>query len=572
MAVVHGYWLRGTGSNIYVRNLVRELCLAGHQVSLFCQEDRPEDIDFVNRRVDFAGPGGENEVLWERATGYPGSCSLYRPDLQGVLPVYVYDDYPGYRVRTLAQMDGPEIERYLEQNRRALAEVWSEHPPDLVLSQHSVMQPVYAGRALDGIASCRQVTVVHGSCLHFAVKESALVEAYAREAISRSEALVFVSSHSRGEFLEHFAEVPGVEAKTRVVPAGVDVELFQPLAGGEPPRERLVTLDRLIQEGPWPVAGRSPRDREALAAALEEKPRDLAATLGEAGARMPGLAPDPDTGERLLGLPLPEGPALLFFGKYLWTKGLHLLVAAAPLVWARWPDASIVLVGFGSLRPYLEALIAALDSGDAVLFRRLLQEAGELVPEGGAEISRYWKPLLAALESETWFREYFRAARGRAASRIVLTGYLDHRCLRELLPCMDLAVLPSLFPEAFGLVAVESLAAGVVPLVTDHSGLGEVWRRCGEELAPDLEETGLSRWTRGLPLGENLVFDLADHAAGFLQIWLALPREERRRLRRRSHQVALENYSWSRVARELLALSVPDPSPGEGLNTGQRRQ
>ncbi len=562
IAVVHGYWLRGTGSNIYVRNLVRELCRAGHQVSLFCQEDQPEEADFVNRRVDFAGPEAEQQVLWERTTDYPGFCSLYRPDLQGVLPVYVYDDYPGYRVQTLAGMDRQEIDRYLEQNRRALVAAWVQNPPALVLSQHTVMQPVYAGRALDSVAFCRQVTVVHGSCLHFAVKESCLVEEYAREAINRSNALVFVSSHSQREFLEHFADVPELADKTRVVPAGVDVECFQPLQNGKPCKERLETLEGLVQKGPWPVTGRSAQDRRELAAALQQRPRDLASTLEQARKRMPNLAPDQDTGERLLELPLPEGPALLFFGKYLWTKGLQLLVTAAPLLWARWPDASIVLVGYGSLRPYLEALVAALDSGDRELFGRLLREANVLVPAGGEEMVPYWKPLLEALESESWSQEYFQAARGRAAERLILTGYLDHRCLRQLLPCMDVAVLPSLFPEAFGLVAVESLAAGVMPLVTDHSGLGEVWRRCWQDLAPDLEGAGLSRGTRGLALHANLVFELAEQAAGFLQTWRSLPREQQLELRQRAHQVALENYAWSRVARELVTLSVLDLSPG----------
>ena len=44
----------------------------------------------------------------------------------------------------------------------------------------------------------------------------------------------------------------------------------------------------------------------------------------------------------------------------------------------------------------------------------------------------------------------------------------------------DVAVVPSIFPEAFGMVAAEAAAAGCPPLVARHSGLAEIaagWSR-----------------------------------------------------------------------------------------------
>ena len=41
---------------------------------------------------------------------------------------------------------------------------------------------------------------------------------------------------------------------------------------------------------------------------------------------------------------------------------------------------------------------------------------------------------------------------------------------RHLLPLCDVAVVPSIFPEAFGMVAAEAAAAGVLPVVSAHSG------------------------------------------------------------------------------------------------------
>ena len=72
----------------------------------------------------------------------------------------------------------------------------------------------------------------------------------------------------------------------------------------------------------------------------------------------------------------------------------------------------------------------------------------------------------------------------RAADRGVealFTGPLEHRHLRHLLALADACVVPSIFPEAFGMVAAEAAAAGCPPLVARHSGLAEV--------AAGLEET-----------------------------------------------------------------------------------
>ena len=56
----------------------------------------------------------------------------------------------------------------------------------------------------------------------------------------------------------------------------------------------------------------------------------------------------------------------------------------------------------------------------------------------------------------------------------LFTGPLEHRHLRHLLALADACVVPSIFPEAFGMVAAEAAAAGCPPLVARHSGLAEV--------------------------------------------------------------------------------------------------
>ena len=56
----------------------------------------------------------------------------------------------------------------------------------------------------------------------------------------------------------------------------------------------------------------------------------------------------------------------------------------------------------------------------------------------------------------------------------MLTGRLDHEELAELLPACEALVVPSTFPEAFGMVAAEAAACGALPISAAHSGLAEV--------------------------------------------------------------------------------------------------
>ena len=45
--VVHGYLLRGTGSNIYNAGLASALVRLGHEVHLLCQDRHAAALDFV---------------------------------------------------------------------------------------------------------------------------------------------------------------------------------------------------------------------------------------------------------------------------------------------------------------------------------------------------------------------------------------------------------------------------------------------------------------------------------------------------------------------------------------------
>lgn len=54
-------------------------------------------------------------------------------------------------------------------------------------------------------------------------------------------------------------------------------------------------------------------------------------------------------------------------------------------------------------------------------------------------------------------------------NKVVFTGYIDYQMVPSYLKMADIAVVPSMWEEAFGLTVVEAMAAGL-PLITTRSG------------------------------------------------------------------------------------------------------
>jgi glycosyltransferase involved in cell wall biosynthesis len=212
-------------------------------------------------------------------------------------------------------------------------------------------------------------------------------------------------------------------------------------------------------------------------------PRDeaLAGLIEEARADSPdGDERHPDAGNaaRFARFFANDEPTVLYFGKLIENKGVQVLLEALSGL-----EARAVVVGFGDHRGELEAM----------------------APPG-----------------------------------TLFTGALEHRHLVHLLPLCDVSVVPSIFPEAFGMVAAEAAAAGVVPVVADHSGLGEVGAGIAAELPADRAHLVT------FPTGD------VDALRARLQDLLALPVEERRQLGLAARRAVEKQWSWQRIAERLI--------------------
>jgi glycosyltransferase involved in cell wall biosynthesis len=213
----------------------------------------------------------------------------------------------------------------------------------------------------------------------------------------------------------------------------------------------------------------------------EEREPALAALIEEA-RRDPQdgdeRQPDPGNARRFATFFADEAPTVVYFGKLIENKGVQVLLQAL-----RGLEARAVIVGFGDYRSELEAM----------------------APVG-----------------------------------TLFTGALEHRHLVHLLPLCDVAVVPSIFPEAFGMVAAEAAATGLVPVVADHSGLAEVGAGIAAELPP--EQAHLVTFPNG---------DV-DALRARPQELLALPSADRRQLGLSARRAVETHWSWRRVAERLI--------------------
>ena len=138
------------------------------------------------------------------------------------------------------------------------------------------------------------------------------------------------------------------------------------------------------------------------------------------------------------------------------------------------------------------------------------------------------------------FGDYREELERRAPPRTLFTGPLEHRHLVHLLPLADVTVVPSIFPEAFGMVAAEAAAAGSPPLVARHSGLEEIAEGLEAEYPP--EHRHLTSFATG---------DVTDLTAKLREL-LALPPAEHERIAAAARRAVEQRWSWSSVAERLL--------------------
>jgi glycosyltransferase involved in cell wall biosynthesis len=517
LLIFHGYLLAGTGSNVYNARLAEAMVGLGHEVHLLSQDRHGDELSFVDAVGDW-----DEGVLQVRELrdgpareGSAGRCVVYRPDIGGLLPVYVADRYEGIEARTFATCSDAEIASYVQANVSAVEELLELASPELALANHLVMGPLILARALRGRVP--YAVKIHGSALEYTVRPEPerFLEA-AREGLAGAAGVLVGSRHTAASLWEVLADTE-LPARTRLGPPGVDVRRFAP----REPEQAAAGVRALVSE--LRVAGDAAAGEVQAPSAFSRDGLVAAAALEQ--------------------LDLERDLLVAYVGKLIVSKGVDLLIAAWPLVLERVPRARLVIVGFGAYLDGLERLRGALVAGDLAGARAVALAGRSLeVTDAPAHPLGHLLAFLDTIEGSAGQESYLAAAAG-LHERILFTGRLEHDELAELLPACQALVMPSTFPEAFGMVAAEAAACGALPVSAAHSGLAEV----SEALAAALP----------VPAVPSLSFTVDDGSvaaiAGCVGDWLELDPELRREAREGLIRTVGERWSWDRVARGVIA-------------------
>jgi glycosyltransferase involved in cell wall biosynthesis len=426
----------------------------------------------------------------------------------------VADRYEQIEARTFPELSEEELSHYLAANVEAVREVLARARPDLALANHLVMGPVILARALGG--EVPYAVKIHGSALEYTVKPNPeRFLGLAREGLAGASGVLVGSRHTALSLWQALGEEEGLVQRTRLGPPGVDVSRF------------------------------APREPPAAAGALRRLAAGLRATPADSPVEGPASAftRDPLAAAAALERLDPDSDLLVaFVGKLIVSKGVDLLLAAWPLVLEQAPRARLVVVGFGAYREPLERLAGALAAGDIEGAREMALAGRALEGEDGdARPLRHLLAFLDGLRGEE--RERYLAAARLLDERVVLTGRLEHDELAEMLPACRALVVPSTFPEAFGMVAAEAAACGVLPVSAAHSGLAEVSAALARAVPQQAAE-----WL-SFPVDDGAVPALAARVSG----WLAADPSLRSQTRAGLIATARERWSWEGVGRGVIA-------------------
>lgn len=523
LVLVHGYLLGGSGSNVYTSNIAKSWKQQGHAVTIVCQDPSADRLDFVDEFI----------VGTDKIPSTPpkaGKIRVIVPDINGLLIVYWYDAYEGYEVKTMVNCSLEEIEANIRLTVDGLKKVITQGV-DRILANHAILSPVITKRATEGTGVPYDVKI-HGSSLIFSVKNRKELRPYATEGIKYCRKLIVGAKYMAGFVQEVFEEEKDemeLVKKTVVIPPGMDPEVFQ-VGGSVKERQEafLVSVKEFIKKKP---GGRQARGISVPAHTSHDLQKALEAVVESYDLR----AADADLCDRWIPFEEDE-PVICFFGKFQETKGVGELLVAFPTILERFPKARLLLIGYGGNREHLEGMLAAMVDGNFEAFTAYAK-AGNFV-ELPPDIEKFFRQI--------------------PPGRVTMTGLLEHAQLKEILPLCSVSVMAAKALEAFGMVSVEAMSAGVLPLCHDHTGISDVIQAVRETdpgLADVMRIEVRPGGNHGVADGAYLVEQLptkVGNAFRYLYPNEFSDQSKRREISAKLRKIAIEKFSWDGICKRIL--------------------
>jgi glycosyltransferase involved in cell wall biosynthesis len=519
IGILHGWFLSGSGSNVYVQNTAKTLWELGHDVHVFCLEREAAKYQFVSQVIIHDEVGN---IIQSRMYSKKGIV-VHVPDIGKTLPVFVWDAYPSFdRVVEFVKIDRKTVHMYLEQYVKSILESGEF---DVLHANHAIMMPIVARQVKEKIGT-PYVIALHGSAIVYAVEKHPACFEYALQGLEKAESVLVGNKYFKSRVLETFAQNnPEIVNKIVVVPLGVDTSTFLPWPN-EMNQEGLKSI--LVQKTEQ-FLGRTTKQSERIRQLFSYwvENNEISSEVFKYVEQYSQKHPDADLTKRLSNLDR-NIPTVIYVGRLILGKGIQdLLVSFCELAENR--NVQLVVVGAGPIREWLEGFVWFRKQGLDSMIKPWIEVARKNI--AGHKMLETISSWLGNIHQWQPLPEL----------KVVFTGFMDHSLLRHVLPCADIAVFPSLIPESFGLVALEAAASGVIPLVSDFSGLKDSAMKFEEQI-PELKE-GMLRF----PLEPNNRIQILSK-----RIDDALILSKNKSIQDKVRMVCEKIYSWNSVTKQLV--------------------
>jgi glycosyltransferase involved in cell wall biosynthesis len=525
IVIVHGYILNGTGSNIYTINLAKSYKNMGHAVTIVCQDLNSLNYDFVDELICPTNPIPPKQPL-------DGTVRVIVPDINNLLPVYVYDKYEGFDVKTIPDCTDEEIELHISKMVYSLEQVVRQSV-DLLITNHALLSPCIVARVLQN-HTIPHICKIHGSALTFVLKDNYKYKKYAIEGLGSCDHIIAGTLHIKNYLYDIFGATVSAKLdfknKIVIIPPGMDPDIFQLLDNIQSNQTQFLQKIK-HNDG-------TGRDHDKMSSfdhnIKNESLDNVHRYLVDRGATYNQRSVDNDLLSRMTNNRIDtDEPLIIYFGKFLNTKGVGEVLVTFPTILKQFPKARLLLVGFGEYREHLEAMIRAMKwPGDIDLFTKCAM-AGDFVD---------------AMDFKKWFRPLIQSN----IDRITVTGCLDHQQLGKLLPLASIAIVGSKANEAFGMVAVEAMACGVLPIMNYHSGIIDCLKvvestdpELAEIMSIPVKQGGVHGTADGSYLVEQLVIKVSD-ALNY--------RYADNNISIRLREIVINKFSWKSICQEIIQL------------------
>jgi glycosyltransferase involved in cell wall biosynthesis len=422
-------------------------------------------------------------------------------------------------------MTPEEIESHIDNTALILRKI-SDQDVCSVLANHSLFSPVIAKRAFSNSTIPYDVKI-HGSALEYTIVPFPKLKHYAIEGLSSARYLYVGTQYMKNRVREIFAEESeemNLEKKLRIVSPGMNPNTFNLATNFIKNQKQFMSSVKIrIQNN------NLGRRKDIIEVVENIDPNKVHTKLIKVAETYDQRATDSDLLERWPALRQDE-PIILYLGKFLPAKGVGEIVLTIPNILSRFPKVRFIFIGFGTYREHLEAMIQTLEKGNFQNFTTIIR-AGNFVEQNN-------------------IKKWFRKLSISEIERITITGAMDHATLKEFLPLASISIIPSKLPEAFGMVAVEAMAAGVLPLCNYFSGLKDVVDavRTTEPKLADLMSLDRNNFVEELP-------DKISAALTYLYPDGFEDQATRKKISKTLRQISVEKFSWDRIAKKLINMN-----------------